>query len=121
MNMVEQVGSGIGRILKDMENIGLPPPVYKTVGLFTVVFMRTSSEIEKLAIEANAETRVKTRVKILAAISKNNKITRDELATQLGITIKGIDWQIKKMKEEGLLNRIGSDKGGYWELIDGNK
>lgn len=81
--------------------------------------MKTNAEIEKIIIDTNA----KTRVKILAAISRNNKITRDELATQLGITIKGVDWQIKKMKEEGLLNRIGSDKGGYWELklIDDNK
>ncbi len=25
--------------------------------------------------------------------------------------------QIAKMKEEGVVKRIGADKGGYWELL----
>ena len=104
-----------------MEISGLPKPIYKTTGLFTVVFSRAVKNIEEMMPDENEKTRVKTRVKILAAISENNKITRDELAMQLGLTIKGIDWQISRMKEEGILIRMGSDRGGYWELIDNTK
>ena len=58
-----------------MNSLELPPPIYKTVGLFTVILMRAGFAAEKIAIDTNT----KTRVKILIAISNNNKITRDEL------------------------------------------
>jgi len=28
-----------------------------------------------------------------------------------------VDWQIKQLKEEGKLRRIGPAKGGYWEVV----
>ena len=60
MNKVEQVGSGIGRISKDMGTIGLPPPVYKTIGLFTVIFKRVEKSSEKITVDVNVKPRVKT-------------------------------------------------------------
>jgi ATP-dependent DNA helicase RecG len=64
------------------------------------------------------ETRVKTRVKLLSIIKEENTITREELAERLSITTKGIDWHIKKLKQEGFLKRIGARKGGHWEVIE---
>ena len=40
----------------------------------------------------------------------------EELATMLGITRKGVEWNIKKLKTEGVLDRIGPDKVGYWQV-----
>jgi ATP-dependent DNA helicase RecG len=60
---------------------------------------------------------MKTGVKILSAIRANNMITREELAQSLAMTIKGVDWQIAKLKQEGVLKRIGPDKGGHWEIL----
>jgi len=40
MDMVEQVGSGIRRIKADIHEAGLPEPVFKTKGMFTIVFER---------------------------------------------------------------------------------
>jgi len=31
---------------------------------------------------------------------------------------KNIEVNLNKLKEKGLLKRIGPDKGGYWEVID---
>ncbi len=58
-----------------------------------------------------------TRVKILELISKNPNITNQELADELELTVKGIEWQIKKLKEDGELKRVGPAKGGYWEIL----
>ena len=57
------------------------------------------------------------------------KTTEDELALvleegtqvmaqKLGLTPKGIEWQIAQLKKEGRLYRIGSDKGGYWKVSE---
>ena len=41
-----------------------------------------------------------------------------ELADVCGITEDGVYWNIKKLKEQGLIRRIGPDKGGYWEVVN---
>lgn len=41
--MVEQIGSGIGRMKLAMKEADLPEPEFKTDGIFTVVFRRSLS------------------------------------------------------------------------------
>ena len=60
----------------------------------------------------------KTTQKILELIKENPHITRRELAGQIGITEDGIKYHLGKMKEKGILKRIGPDKGGYWEVVE---
>lgn len=64
------------------------------------------------------KTTVKTTVKILELIKENNHITRQELANELGLTVDGVDYNLKKLKMKGLIKRIGPDKGGFWEAIE---
>lgn len=40
------------------------------------------------------------------------------LAEQLELTIKGIEWQLKQLKENNIIRRVGADKGGYWEIVN---
>jgi ATP-dependent DNA helicase RecG len=61
---------------------------------------------------------LKTREKILELIRKDEHITTNTIAETIGISVKGIEWQISKLKEEGIIKRIGPDKGGHWEVID---
>ena len=35
----------------------------------------------------------------------------------LGISKKGIEWQIRRLKSAGRLERIGPAKGGRWRVI----
>ena len=42
-----------------------------------------------------------------------------ELAKKTGISIKGIEWSLAKLKENGILKRIGPDRGGHWEITGG--
>ncbi|MGD9366046.1 MAG: winged helix-turn-helix transcriptional regulator, partial [Desulfobacteraceae bacterium] len=66
--------------------------------------------------ETRASTREKTRVKILYLIVENPEITASELAEAVGITPKGVEWQIVRLKKEGMLKRIGPAKGGRWAV-----
>jgi len=58
----------------------------------------------------------KTVEKILSLIKDNPKITQEELSKQTGLTRRGIEWNLSKLKEKGILKRVGPDKGGYWEI-----
>lgn len=54
---------------------------------------------------------------ILSAISKNPHITKSLLISTLGISKGTVDRAIKTLKEKKLLERIGSNKTGYWKVI----
>jgi len=69
-------------------------------------------------VKSSEKTRVKTRVKIIELIRENPSITTPEIAEKTSLTVKGIEWNLKNLKEEGVLKRIGPDKGGYWKVID---
>jgi ATP-dependent DNA helicase RecG len=55
--------------------------------------------------------------KILNNIGKKPDITREELAAKVGISLSKIKENISKLKNKGLLERIGPDKGGYWKIL----
>ncbi|MCL1969778.1 MAG: Fic family protein [Bacteroidetes bacterium] len=55
---------------------------------------------------------------VLELIKENQKITRSELSDKLGINPSAIQRHIQKLKTEGIIERIGGDKGGYWKIID---
>ena len=54
----------------------------------------------------------------MGLIGINVDISAQELGSRIGISSRAIEMQIAKLKEEGLLKRIGPDKGGHWEVVD---
>ena len=64
----------------------------------------------------------KTVEKILTALQKNPKTTQADLIKITGLSRRGVEWNITKLKAEGIIKRIGSDKGGYWKIlkVEGN-
>jgi len=48
---------------------------------------------------------------------QNPNITIEELSKKLNINIRNTKKNIAKLKEKGLIKRIGSRKIGYWEVV----
>ncbi len=113
MHLVEQVGSGIGRIKQLMNDANLPEPVFQKVGIFTVILLRTDSSSEKTTPKTNQ----KTAHKIIQLINENKNITSVEMAEKLKITKVAVEKQIAKLKQQGFIERIGSDKTGKWNVV----
>lgn len=53
----------------------------------------------------------------MTLLSKDGKLSAMALAGFIGITPKAVEKQIAKLKAEGVLKRIGPDKGGYWQVV----
>lgn len=54
---------------------------------------------------------------ILSYLKEHPEAGRAEMAQNIeGITASGIKYNLKVLQEKGFLKRIGSDKGGYWEV-----
>ena len=54
---------------------------------------------------------------ILASISKNSTISTKELAAMCSLSERQVQRIMTKLKEQGVIRRIGPDKGGHWEII----
>ena len=50
-------------------------------------------------------------------ITQNNKITTAEISELLKISLSTVKRKIKKLKEKSIIERVGSDKTGYWKII----
>lgn len=127
---IDAWGRGYKKIFEGFESAGLPMPTIEEVdGGVRVTFQRNNQGILQ---EDTHESTQKTTGKndngsqkssqkssqiILELITKNPQITLSELADKLNMTRRGIDKNIKKLKEQGIIRRIGPDKGGYWEII----
>ena len=57
--------------------------------------------------------------KILELLYKNNTLSYDDLALALNKSKATVKRKIQKLKLAGLIKRIGSDKSGYWEILNG--
>ena len=51
-------------------------------------------------------------------IKQNNRITATEISERLKISLSTAKRKIKKLKEQEKIERSGSDKTGYWKIIE---
>jgi len=71
----------------------------------------------KSGLKSGLKTNENTTLKILNLMTENPHITTVEIAQSLSLARSGIMKQIKKLKEDSLIERIGPDKGGYWKVL----
>ncbi len=87
----------------------------KTNGYFISVFRLKERVGEKLG-ERLGEKLGESQLKIFELVNKNKFVTIPELSKELNISTTAVENNMAKLKEKGLLKRIGSAKGGHWEV-----
>ncbi len=114
LSLVEQVGSGITRMLDYMKTVNLPAPEFSLKGIFVVTLYRPV-DFSKW-INNWTKNLSKNQVKILKEIYNNVEITHIELSKKTGLGTSTITNNIRKLKELRLLIRMGSERKGYWSV-----
>jgi ATP-dependent DNA helicase RecG len=56
------------------------------------------------------------QTKILEIIATNKTISALQLSELLNTTDRTIEREIKKLREMNILERIGGDRGGHWQI-----
>ena len=69
---------------------------------------------ETAKMTAQETTQETTQEKILNLIKNNPEITQTQMAEALGLTRDGISYNIKQLKENDVIDRIGPTKNGKW-------
>ena len=108
IRMVEQVGSGIGRMRDLMIEANLTEPEFNTEGIFSVT-VRRPFDFNKWV-----DNLTKNRVTIITSIHNNSKVTKKELEVIANLSSTSIDNNLNTLKDLGLIERVGGAKGGHW-------
>lgn len=58
----------------------------------------------------------KSREKIIAMLAEDGKLSAATLAERLGITAKAVEKHLARLKADGIIERIGPAKGGWWKV-----
>jgi len=77
--------------------------------------------IQYFELEETAETGQKSSEKILELISKQPHISAKDIAKTIRISSRAVEKHIARLKKQGILKRIGPDKGGYRKIIESEK
>jgi len=103
LDMVEQLGSGVPRILR-------------TYTKDCFVFGNSYTRMV-FPISGDSKSSVKSSVKIFNLLKENKHITIPEIAQEIKLSTRAVEKQIAKLKEQKKIKRVCPDKGGYWEIM----
>lgn len=128
LELVEHIGSGMSKILSSyskehfefMEHflrISIPFEKSFDKDIIDEEILQSSEESMVQSSEESVEQRIKTKDEILNIMSNKPTITALQISQILGVSQRAIEKQIKNLKEEGRLKRIGSTKSGQWNVI----
>ncbi|MCM1499309.1 MAG: winged helix-turn-helix transcriptional regulator [Clostridium sp.] len=111
---VQEFGEGVDRIFNEMASAGLPAPEYRNNA-----FMLNATIRNDVTNEINGAINISAAEQaVLAEIKKKPKITRVELQKKTSLGKGTIDRAIKALKENSLIERVGSNKTGHWKIIN---
>ena len=121
MGIVEELGSGTVNMFKytplyanGKEPVIDEQDVYRTEIPYIATLQATATGSGQKSSEKSSE---KNERKVIEAIKNNADITILELAHKTDISNAGVRKILNRLKDKGVLHRIGPDKGGHWEVL----
>jgi predicted HTH transcriptional regulator len=111
VGLVEQLGSGMGRILNAYDK-----SIFKFAGDFLIVTFPFADGFDAAVGDNFGDNGDNLGDKILELIRDNQSITRLELVKNIGLPPRTLDREINALKASGKLKRVGSTRSGHWEV-----
>ena len=76
-----------------------------------------NSESSEKKFGDNEKSSEKTSEIILSMLKENPKLSAKKLSEKIGITSRAVEKQLANLVQKGIIKRIGSPKGGHWEIL----
>lgn len=122
--LIESWGRGIEKICQACEEDGSPLPEYTIhPGDIMIQFIAAKERIVRTSLdkvtEGVTEKVTEAEQKLLSLLLEDPAYTYAVLAEKLGVSRKTISSRIKSLKDKGVLQRVGSDTKGHWQIKNG--
>lgn len=122
---IESWGRGIEKICSACHNDGLPQPKF-TINPGDIMIGFTAPEdswirsvthrVTDRVTENVTDTLDEKSARILMLISEDPAYTSTVISEKLSLSRKTVALRIKMLKEKDIIERIGSDRKGYWKI-----
>lgn len=118
---IESWGRGVEKICDACGADNAPLPEYDITGNFVVIKF-TASEDKVIRIGSEGVTERATErvtekeLKVLSLLRENPSYTYNELAEKLHVSRKTVSVRIAKLRNKGIIFRVGSDTEGHWQI-----
>ena len=106
---IESWGRGIEKICNLCREYGIAEPEYT---------VHPNDIMMRFKANDTVNDTVKT---VLALIEQNPSITYEEMTEKTGKSRRTVSRIITELKEKNIIARVGSDKNGYWEIVNRGK
>ncbi len=125
LELVERLGSGIGRILKmyDRSIFTITPNCVQVSFPFSEAFLENNAKNDpsntgsiNVAIAQKVEL-LSVDDAILLFLREKSTATINEIADKVGISRRTVLRKMKKLQESEKIRRVGSTKSGQWEVL----
>ena len=136
---VEQTGTGTGDIIARCREWGLPDPQWQVEDGddFVMVMPRPQSSV-KSSVKSSVRTVDRTVDRsvdwsvdksvdwsvdrtcdqVLNILKTNPRATLDQVANVVGLSVRGIEQAIKRLKKAKRIRKVGGKRFGYWEVVE---
>ncbi|MCG3688416.1 RNA-binding domain-containing protein [Aliarcobacter butzleri] len=115
---IESWGRGIEKIIEESQKFnGITPQFRWENGLWVEFYFNTDKSLPNGLGDKLGDKLGETQQNIIKLMQNNPKIAITALASELGISTTAIEKHIKILKKQNIIQRIGSAKGGHWEIL----
>ncbi|MCH4153989.1 MAG: putative DNA binding domain-containing protein [Saccharofermentans sp.] len=112
VGLVEQLGSGMSRILKvyDKDIFHISDHFIKVVFPFSVTGIHRG-------IDNGTDNGIDNGIdNLLVILAEKPTITIKDMSEQLGFSVRKVNRLMKELRESGKITRVGSDRKGSWKI-----
>ena len=130
---IESWGRGWQKICDGFLAAGLPKPTIESKqGGVLVTFQRNNVNIAKPdsidtqdvaenIVENIVEKLPTMRGRIVKIVWMNPYASAQSISEKIGIAPRNVQEHLRKLQDQGIIRRVGPDKGGHWEIIEPTK
>ncbi|MCL2296425.1 MAG: putative DNA binding domain-containing protein [Methanomassiliicoccaceae archaeon] len=117
---IERWGVGVSLIKNECEKAGIPQPVYEIGKNGISVIFRSgpwSDTGEEVTEPTIAKKLTPLEYEIYKAIAEGRYTTAEDMAASSRSSVRTVKSALYKLRDADLIQRVGSDKKGTWELV----
>ena len=86
--------------------------------VFCVNIYSNEDSTTQKTTQKTTQTLSEIQIAVVEYIKEHPSASRKEIAANINdITEDGVKYHLKKLQEQGVIKRVGADKGGHWEVI----
>lgn len=112
---IESWGRGIEKICSACKKDGVPQPVY-TINPGDIMIEFTAPEDRVIRLDRVTDKVTDDECLLLSLLIEDPGYTVSQLSEKMEVSRKTVAQKMKQLKGKDIIERIGSDRKGYWKI-----